>query len=84
MLDDFDFERPKNEIFTDCTLDGIKNKEGEFTKNFEVINVSSISGTFTWSEKEFSKEIDRSLADGSVVEFLDEYTADGSTKIMMM
>jgi hypothetical protein len=80
MLDDFDFERPKNEIFTDCTLDGIKNKEGEFTKNFEVINVSSISGTFTWSEKEFSKEIDRSLADGSVVEFLDEYTADGSTK----
>jgi len=80
MLDDFDFERPKNEIFTDCTLDGIKNKEGEFTKNFEVINVSSISGTFTWSEKEFSKEIDRTLADGSVVEFLDEYTADGSTK----
>ena len=79
MLDDFDFERPKNEIFTDCTLDGIKNKEGEFTKNFEVINVSSISGTFTWSEKEFSNEIDRTKVAGtSAAETLNLLNADGS------
>ena len=85
MLTNFDFERPKYEIFTDATMTGVRGKETRVTKNFEVINVTSItksgSDTFKWSGLEFDSETDTTAVDGTgAVEQLDLYTADGVTR----
>ena len=85
MLTNFDFERPKYEIFTDATMTGVRGKETRVTKNFEVINVTSItksgSDTFEWSGLEFDSETDTTAVDGTgAVEQLDLYTADGVTR----
>ena len=85
MLTNFDFERPKYEVFTDATITGVRANKGRVNKNFEVINVVSItqasSANFKWAGTEFDKNTDTTLVDGTgAAEFLDLYTADGSSK----
>ena len=86
MLSNFDFERPKHEIFTDATMTGVRGKEKKVTKNFEVITVTSItqnsSVNFKWAGTEFDSLTDTTAVAGTgASEFLDLYTADGVTKM---
>lgn len=85
MLTNFDFERPKYEVFTDATVTGVRADKGRVSKNFELLNVVSItqnsSANFKWAGTEFDKNTDTTLVDGTgAAEFLDLYTADGSSK----
>ncbi len=55
MLENFDFDRPKHETFTDATITGIITGGKPATKNFEILDVTSINGTFTWTNLAFSE-----------------------------
>ena len=55
MSENFDFDRPKHETFTDATITGIITGGKPATKNFEILDVASISGTFTWTNLAFSE-----------------------------
>ena len=85
MLTNFDFERPKYEVFTDATVTGVRVDKGRVSKNFELLNVTSItqggsSANFKWAGTEFDKNTDTTLVDGTgAAELLDLYTADGSS-----
>jgi hypothetical protein len=85
MLPNFDFERPKNEIFTDATMTSVRGKETRVTKNFEILSVTSITqnsgANFKWSGTEFDSDTDTTAVAGTgAAEFLDLYTSDGATK----
>ena len=67
MSENFDFDRPKHETFTDATITGIITGGKPVTKNFEVLDVTSISGEFTWTDLAFS-DTDISVATGSLTD----------------
>ena len=85
MLSNFDFERPKYEVFTDATITGVRVDKGRVNKNFELLNVTSItqggsSANFKWAGTEFDSDTDTTAVAGtSAAEFLHLYTADGSS-----
>tara|TARA_R110002049_G_scaffold86871_2_gene220603 strand:- start:194 stop:3979 length:3786 start_codon:yes stop_codon:yes gene_type:complete len=89
MTENFDFDRPKHETFTDATITGIITGGKPATKNFEILDVTSISDAFTWTNLAFS-DTDVSVATGSLTdvvgqtagtdfaETLNKLNADGS------
>ena len=85
MLSNFDFERPKYEVFTDATVTGVRVDKGRVNKNFELLNVTSItqggsSANFKWAGTEFDSNTDTTAVAGTgAAELLDLYTADGSS-----
>jgi hypothetical protein len=89
MFENFDFDRPKHETFTDATITGIIPGGKATTKNFEVLDVTSISGTFTWSGLGFSatdvtpdtanaNDVTAQAAGTDFAETLNVLNADGS------
>ena len=87
MLQDFSFDRPKHEVYTEAQVTGIFKGNIKSTKTFESIIVSGMSSghEFDYEGKPFSTGFEggtpSATADSLTSEYLDEYTADGSSKV---
>jgi hypothetical protein len=91
MTQDFAFERPKHEIYSEAQVTGIFNGNLRETKTFETIIVSNMSSghEFTYENLAFSDEFaggeradidNANSAESLTSEILEEWTADGTSR----